>query len=95
MGWRAGQKSLLLLVAGEVFLLTLPFIERRNQRSPATRLIRSYVAPLVPFGETGIALVSVLCSSWPLVGHKDKAAAERQPRADHGVQTVEAGGVRS
>src|SRR4029077_15258625 len=27
-GWRAGQKSLLLPVAGEVFLLTLPFIER-------------------------------------------------------------------
>ena len=30
MGWRAGQKSLLLPVAGESFLLTLPFIERRN-----------------------------------------------------------------
>jgi hypothetical protein len=29
MGWRAGQKSLLLPVAGEFFLLTLPFIERR------------------------------------------------------------------
>src|SRR6266478_1902862 len=28
MGWRAGQKSLLLPVAGEFFLLTLPFIER-------------------------------------------------------------------
>src|ERR1700746_2267700 len=27
MGWRAGQKSLLLPVAGEFFLLTLPFIE--------------------------------------------------------------------
>src|SRR5271155_3062433 len=27
-GWRAWQKSLLLPVAGEVFLLTLPFIER-------------------------------------------------------------------
>ena len=33
MGWRAGQKSLLLPVAGEVFLLTLPFIERRYRRS--------------------------------------------------------------
>jgi hypothetical protein len=29
LGWRAGQKSLLLPVAGEFFLLTLPFIERR------------------------------------------------------------------
>jgi hypothetical protein len=29
VGWRAGQKSLLLPVAGEVFPLTLPFIERR------------------------------------------------------------------
>jgi hypothetical protein len=29
VGWRAGQKSLLLPVAGECFLLTLPFIERR------------------------------------------------------------------
>ena len=28
MGWRAAQKSLLLPVAGEFFLLTLPFIER-------------------------------------------------------------------
>jgi hypothetical protein len=28
IGWRARQKSLLLPVAGEVFLLTLPFIER-------------------------------------------------------------------
>jgi len=28
MGWRAGQKFLLLPVAGESFLLTLPFIER-------------------------------------------------------------------
>ena len=32
MGWRAEQKSLLLPVAGEFFLLTLPFIERRNRR---------------------------------------------------------------
>src|ERR1700735_576116 len=28
MGWRDRQKSLLLPVAGEIFLLTLPFIER-------------------------------------------------------------------
>jgi len=28
MGWRAGQKSLLLPVAGAFFPLTLPFIER-------------------------------------------------------------------
>src|SRR5882724_3050815 len=33
MGWRAGQKSLLLPVAGEFFLLTLPFIERANRTS--------------------------------------------------------------
>jgi hypothetical protein len=33
MGWRAGQKSLLLPVAGEFFLLTLPFIERGYRRS--------------------------------------------------------------
>jgi hypothetical protein len=33
MGWRAGHKSVLLPVAGEVFLLTLPFIERRYRRS--------------------------------------------------------------
>jgi hypothetical protein len=33
MGWRAGQKSLLLPVAGEFFLLTLPFIERGNRKS--------------------------------------------------------------
>ena len=33
LGWRAGQKSLLLPVAGEVFLLTLPFIERRYRTS--------------------------------------------------------------
>ena len=30
MGWRAEQKSLLPPVAGEFFLLTLPFIERGN-----------------------------------------------------------------
>src|SRR5580693_8465803 len=34
MGWRAGQKSLLLPVAGEFFLLTLPFIERGYRTSP-------------------------------------------------------------
>ena len=33
MGWRAGHQSVLLPVAGEVFLLTLPFIERRNRLS--------------------------------------------------------------
>src|SRR5882762_5112789 len=32
MGWRTGQKSLLLPVAGEFFLLTLPFIERANRK---------------------------------------------------------------
>ena len=32
MGWRAGHKSVLLPVAGEVFLLTLPFIERRYRK---------------------------------------------------------------
>src|ERR1700682_953110 len=32
MGWRARQKSLLLPVAGEFFLLTLPFIERAYRR---------------------------------------------------------------
>jgi hypothetical protein len=31
MGWRAGHKSVLVPVAGEIFLLTLPFIERRNR----------------------------------------------------------------
>ena len=31
MGWRDWQKSLLLPVAGELFLLTLPFIERGNR----------------------------------------------------------------
>src|SRR5258707_13068329 len=30
MGWRAGQKSLVLPVAGEFFLLTLPFIEQKG-----------------------------------------------------------------
>jgi hypothetical protein len=35
MGWRDRQKSLLLPVAGEIFLLTLPFIERRYRRSKA------------------------------------------------------------
>jgi hypothetical protein len=37
MGWRAGQKSLLLPVAGEFFLLTLPFIERGNRPSGTGR----------------------------------------------------------
>src|SRR5258706_8276285 len=32
-GWRAWQKSLLLPVVGEVFPLTLPFIERAYRRS--------------------------------------------------------------
>jgi hypothetical protein len=32
MGWRAGQKSLLLSVAGEFFPLTLPVIERANRQ---------------------------------------------------------------
>jgi hypothetical protein len=31
MGWRTGQKSLFLPVAGEFSLLTLPFIERTNR----------------------------------------------------------------
>ncbi len=34
VGWRARQKSLLLPVAGEVFLLTLPFIERSKKQCP-------------------------------------------------------------
>jgi hypothetical protein len=33
MGWRDRQKSLLLPVAGEIFLLTLPFIERPYRTS--------------------------------------------------------------
>src|SRR5271156_2557925 len=32
LGWRDEQKSLLLPVAGKVFLLTLPFIERRYRK---------------------------------------------------------------
>src|SRR5271156_6773850 len=43
IGWRAWQKSLLLPVAGEIFLLTLPFIERRYRpcgfKFPITRVI--------------------------------------------------------
>src|SRR6266481_5551771 len=35
-GWRAWRTSSLLPVAGEVFLLTLPFIERANR--PVSRL---------------------------------------------------------
>ena len=50
LGWRAGQKSLLLPVAGESFLLTLPFIERGYRTSgisakstcPVIRLTGSY-----------------------------------------------------
>src|ERR1700738_1249457 len=38
MGWRAGQTSLLLPVAGEVFLLTLPFIERGYRTSGSLTL---------------------------------------------------------
>ena len=55
MGWRAAQKSLLLPVAGEFFLLTLPFIERGNRTrvgsaQPTTqelivRLLRLEVEP--------------------------------------------------
>src|SRR6476660_6126296 len=41
-GWRAGQKSLLLPVAGEVFLLTLPFIERGNRKSEVLLHISGY-----------------------------------------------------
>jgi hypothetical protein len=52
MGWRDEQKSLLLPVAGKVFLLTLPFIERRyrvrrekavvhSAGKPARELVRS------------------------------------------------------
>ncbi len=37
-GWRAWQKSLLLPVAGEIFLLTLPFIERSYR--PSKVLVR-------------------------------------------------------
>ena len=33
MGWRVSRRSLLSPVAGEVFLLTLPFIERRYRQS--------------------------------------------------------------
>ena len=32
LGWRAWQTSMLLPVAGEVFLLTFPFIERRYRK---------------------------------------------------------------
>src|SRR5258707_4581420 len=44
LGWRAGQKSLLLPVAGEFFLLTLPFIERGYRPSgfPIARRISSW-----------------------------------------------------
>src|SRR5271155_2388538 len=42
---RAGQTSLLLPVAGEGFLLTLPFIERRNQTTEIGQ------EPLFRFGD--------------------------------------------
>ena len=38
VGWRAGQKSVLLPVAGEFFPLTLPFIERGNRTSSVPRV---------------------------------------------------------
>ena len=47
MGWRAGHKSVLLPVAGEVFLLTLPFIERRNRPCDAPRRMGRVVPPWV------------------------------------------------
>ena len=44
MGWRAGHKSLLLPVAAELFLLTLPFIERGYRRSEVLGLDLSGLA---------------------------------------------------
>jgi hypothetical protein len=41
MGWRDRQKSLLLPVAGEIFLLTLPFIERPYRRCMVRRRVAS------------------------------------------------------
>jgi hypothetical protein len=42
VGWRAGQKSVLLPVAGEFFPLTLPFIERGYQKSEV--MVRDMIA---------------------------------------------------
>src|SRR4029077_5390783 len=44
MGWRARQKSLLLPVAGEFFLLTLPFIERAYRTSACRVQVRAQIA---------------------------------------------------
>jgi len=52
MGWRPGQKSLLLPVAGEFFLLTLPFIERANRRICAGKACRKSYAPPASAGES-------------------------------------------
>ena len=42
MGWRDWQKSWLLPVVGEIFLLTLPFIERRYRTCEV--LVRDLIA---------------------------------------------------
>src|ERR1700682_5842940 len=53
VGWRAWQKSLLLPVAGEVFLLTLPFID-----SILVRISRPHLAwkcsQLLAYGVAGV-----------------------------------------
>ncbi len=52
VGWRAWQKSMLLPVAGEVFLLTLPFIERRYRRSDKKNICKGLpgLTALLSFG---------------------------------------------
>ena len=45
MGWRARQKYLLLPVAGEFFLLTLPFIERAAMKIAGARVENKRLAP--------------------------------------------------
>jgi hypothetical protein len=69
LGWRAGQKSLLFPVAGEFFLLTLPFIERGYW---TTEIYLGITYPVPPFSET---------SRHVILGKQLRAFLNRAPRS--------------
>src|SRR5258708_38065459 len=54
VGWRAWQKSLLLPVAGEFFLLTLPFIEPFIERTNGTSAVHFQPKVEVRFTSTHV-----------------------------------------
>jgi hypothetical protein len=92
MGWRARRKSLLLPVAGEVFLLTLPFIERgyrvlRPARLSELPVISKARGERKPLGNSAVVGRAFTCHTASTKTHRAPATSSAHSKSSTPRQT--------